>query len=367
MVKENQASLPSSPPPAPSPALGSGLPLLPEDYVDELLENLRYNVNLNREPRITFVSRTGNRPSGSPLTFTRATAGERTKRAHSSASWNMIAAPDGDVDSSTEGVHDSYAESADSRQDDADVSCASIACTHAIRGTENDSFGGGGRGRAKLARMDVCKLDWTTFAGRGEEWKPCRDDVGDGRGDDGSEWWEDAGPGVTPGEFFLVPCVRHFECIVRSWPKVIFPYSSIREIVAISTIRYSQQKIGYGKLWRWLGTFVIAFLAVVVDPSEGKAAWKNTESSSIYKKKRRLCFRIVFVHDSIAPTWRCVSLCARCSQRLLDDLRASVSRRKNFRIQKEERSTLFFRSTRNSRLNVDAVPSDQSGGTSTWA
>lgn len=168
------------------------------DYVDELLENLRYNVNLNREPRITFVSRTGNRPSGSPLTFTRATAGERTKRAHSSASWNMIAAPDGDVDSSTEGVHDSYAESADSRQDDADVSCASIACTHAIRGTENDSFGGGGRGRAKLARMDVCKLDWTTFAGRGEEWKPCRDDVGDGRGDDGSEWWEDAGPGVTP-------------------------------------------------------------------------------------------------------------------------------------------------------------------------
>lgn len=183
-----------------------------EDYIDELLENLRFNVKLNLEPAITLVeNRGGNTPSRLPLPR----ASGRGETAHDCHGRDAVAGGDVDRGASTAGHCDGDLDAFDTstpaftgrgslRVGDPAVKCDRGGDTgvRGLRSTKRPSLS-----LSPLCRVDVCKLDWTTFTRReGVKDASRHGYAGDGLGDDG-DWWEDEGYVSAPGEICVVVVV----------------------------------------------------------------------------------------------------------------------------------------------------------------
>ena len=172
-------------------------PPVPKDYVDELLENLHYNVEVNHSPRVINVA---DECLGCPLP-TKRTASLEGGGIHEQCplprdmrnqdNGGETSARVSNPASLRHGLEGGALRppNLDSSETHGNLSSASVGT---VVGSAGDPPGR--IALRPLSRLDVVKVDWTAYAGQ----KP----VGDFLQEDGEErtkfWWDDEGPGA-PG------------------------------------------------------------------------------------------------------------------------------------------------------------------------
>lgn len=185
------------------------LPL--KDYIDELLVNLHYNVQMNRSPKVVSLGNQlrhrerlssgnkGHKDSHVTTPIERVNSIENVSLSPSSTRWQFPT-----TSSAAALTRLPRQENVDGNRLDgglllcdtgnSDRYSSGSASVNSKSGNGNSTVVESGARYSPLSCVHVRKLDWTTFAGKGS---------GAAESEASEEWWEDEGAEVAPGGFSL--------------------------------------------------------------------------------------------------------------------------------------------------------------------